>query len=301
MERRTAFPPADLKYLANLCHNCGECYYACQYAPPHEFGVNVPQLLAQIRLESYAEFAWPRWFGQAYRANGAVVAVILAACLSLAFLFGPRDFYAASTLFAGAGAFAAVGMAIGLVRFWRSAGHRGTISPGAVRQALKDTLTLRYLAGEGFGSRQMFHHLTFYGFLLCFASTSVAAIYHHLLHWDAPYGYTSLPVILGAAGGFGLLAGTAGLFVLKQRRNPATQDRNQYGLDAGFLALLFLTGLTGLLLLALRETSLMPRLLAIHLGAVMALFLTMPYGKFVHGLYRAAALLRNALEARKTM
>ncbi|MCK7514040.1 MAG: hypothetical protein MZV70_65185 [Desulfobacterales bacterium] len=36
----------------------------------------------------------------------------------------------------------------------------------------------------------MFHHFTFYGFLLCFASTTVAAIYDYVFGWPAPYGYT---------------------------------------------------------------------------------------------------------------
>ena len=42
MELRRTFTDQDLKYLANLCHNCRGCYYACQYAPPHEFNLNVP-------------------------------------------------------------------------------------------------------------------------------------------------------------------------------------------------------------------------------------------------------------------
>jgi citrate/tricarballylate utilization protein len=37
-------------------------------------------------------------------------------------------------------------------------------------------------------------------------------------------------------------------------------------------------------------------LLAIHLGFVLALFLALPYSKFVHGVYRFGALLRYALE-----
>jgi citrate/tricarballylate utilization protein len=37
-------------------------------------------------------------------------------------------------------------------------------------------------------------------------------------------------------------------------------------------------------------------LLAIHLGVVLGLFLTLPYGKFVHSLYRFAALIRYAGE-----
>jgi citrate/tricarballylate utilization protein len=69
-------------------------------------------------------------------------------------------------------------------------------------------------------------------------------------------------------------------------------------MDAAFLVLLFLTSLTGLLLLALRETGALGILLAVHLAVVLALFLSMPYGKFVHGLYRFAALMKYAGERR---
>ncbi|MBV8249280.1 MAG: tricarballylate utilization protein TcuB, partial [Comamonas sp.] len=33
MTRRLEFGKADVHYLANLCHNCGACLHACQYAP----------------------------------------------------------------------------------------------------------------------------------------------------------------------------------------------------------------------------------------------------------------------------
>ena len=38
--------------------------------------------------------------------------------------------------------------------------------------------------------------------------------------------------------------------------------------------------------------------LCLHLGAVMALFATLPYGKFAHGVFRTASLLRFAVEKR---
>jgi citrate/tricarballylate utilization protein len=38
--------------------------------------------------------------------------------------------------------------------------------------------------------------------------------------------------------------------------------------------------------------------LAIHLGTVMALFVTLPYGKFAHGIFRSAALLKFNIEKR---
>jgi citrate/tricarballylate utilization protein len=53
MTRRLEFGKADTHYLANLCHNCGACLHACQYAPPHEFAVNVPQAMAQVRMQTY--------------------------------------------------------------------------------------------------------------------------------------------------------------------------------------------------------------------------------------------------------
>jgi citrate/tricarballylate utilization protein len=42
-------------------------------------------------------------------------------------------------------------------------------------------------------------------------------------------------------------------------------------------------------------------LLATHLGIVLALFLTLPYGKFVHALYRFAALVRFHIERRRPL
>jgi citrate/tricarballylate utilization protein len=63
--------------------------------------------------------------------------------------------------------------------------------------------------------------------------------------------------------------------------------------------LLFLTSLTGILLLAFRETAAMGTLLIVHLGTVAGLFITAPYGKFAHVVYRYAALVRYAIEQQR--
>src|SRR6188768_3411340 len=83
MTRRLEFGKADIHYLANLCHNCGACLHACQYAPPHEFAVNVPRAMAKVRRDTYAEFAWPAPLGALYRRNGLALSLALAASFAL--------------------------------------------------------------------------------------------------------------------------------------------------------------------------------------------------------------------------
>jgi citrate/tricarballylate utilization protein len=331
MERRLDFAAADIRYLANLCHNCGECLYACQYAPPHAFGVNVPQTLARVRWETYHAYAWPAWFGRALGRSGVVTALVLAAVISVSMLIGvsvsrPEGLFEAVpgarfysviphdvmvSAFGAMGIFVAAAVIVGVLRAWSEMGEQraALTNRAAWRTALGDAFSLRYLGGHATtcadgldrsaSLRRWAHHLTFYGFLLCFASTTVAAVYHSAFGWEAPYGYLSVPVLLGTAGGIGLLVGPPLLYVCRRRADPLTLDTEQAGAGDALILLLFLTSATGLLLLAFRETAAMGLLLVVHLAIVMSLFLVMPYGKFAHSFYRMLALLRYAIEGQR--
>ncbi len=327
MTRRLEFYKADVHYLANLCHNCGACLHACQYAAPHEFDVNVPRAMAKVRLETYSDYAWPASLGALYKRNGLTLSLATAFGLALflvlmllkqgTLLHAPLagNFYAVfphnlmAAMFGFVFVFAIFALGIGLMKFWRAVSP-GDLPPPAVAEATHDVLRLKYLdGGHGFGCneeddrfslwRRRFHHFTFYGFMLCFASTSVATLYHYALKLQAPYALGSLPVLLGIVGGIGLLIGPAGLLWLNLHRHAAHGDAAQQPMDRGFIALLFLISATGLALMLWRDSGSMALLLAIHLGVVMALFLTLPYGKFAHGLYRCAALLKFAVEKRQ--
>jgi citrate/tricarballylate utilization protein len=281
--------------------------------------------MAQIRLESYEQYAWPAPLARAFRVHGVGTSLVLSLALIGVMLLAAQvtgttrpvgessDFYRVLPhavmvgLFGAVFTFVLVALAVGVARFRRDtrtpAGNGG---PVVLWNAVRDALTLKNLHAHGSDCthdeeartpwRRWFHHCTFYGFGLCFAATSVAAVYHWL-GWPAPYAYASVPVVLGTLGGFGLLIGPAGLYGIGRWRDPQAGDPLQQPLDRGFILLLFLTSLTGLLLLVLRETSAMPTLLIVHLGVVLAFFATMPYGKFVHGFYRTAALVQHHIES----
>jgi citrate/tricarballylate utilization protein len=331
MEIRRTFAAADLNYLSHLCHQCGACYPDCQYAPPHEFNVNVPATLAKLRNDSYAAYAWPGAFAGVFERNGLAIALLCAASIA-AFIVGfvafadpaalwsrnAGDFYkvmphrAMVVLFGAVSLYAVAAFVFSLRAFWRDINAGGPRAGFTVFwQAFADTMTLRYLGGGGGGctseseepstQRRTYHHITFYGFLLCFAATTVATIYHYAFGWHAPYALYSLPVLLGMIGGLGLLIGPAGLFLLARGRNPKLTDPAGAGMDTAFIAMLYLTSLTGFFVLILRDTAAMGILLAIHLGVVLALFLSLPYGKFMHGLYRFLALVKYAGERRRGM
>jgi citrate/tricarballylate utilization protein len=327
MELRREFIKTDLDYLANLCHNCRGCFYACQYAPPHEFNINLPRVFAELRMETYREYAWPGSLARLFHRNGLVMSIALIVSISLVLIASmmmnnDSVLYASHT---GAGAFyqiipkgvmigvagltfgfSLLAMAVGFVRFWRSAGSPGWPSAKSIAIGIHDVLSLKNLGGGGHGcndidedlstTKRRLHHCLFYGFFLCVAATTIAWIYDRFLGLEAPYSFFSWPVMLGTIGGIGMLIGTGGLFCLKVVGDREPENPEQMGSDNALLTTLFLTALTGLVLLALRETPAMGILLAIHLGCVLAFFLTMPYSRFVHGIYRTAALIRNAAE-----
>jgi citrate/tricarballylate utilization protein len=340
MTRRLDFTQHDVHYLANLCHNCGACLHACQYAPPHEFAVNVPQAMAKVRVKTYQDYAWPQAFAGAYKRNGLTVSLALAAGLALFFILAVAlnkslwhaplagNFYAIfphnlmASVFGAVFGFSLIALCIGIVRFWKTQNFKqnqplagiesaqNAIKKIAIKEATQHALSLKYLdGGHGEGChnedeawtklRRVFHHFTFYGFMLCFAATSTATLYHYAFNWIAPYGYASLPKLFGITGGVMLLIGPAGLFWLKTRRHPMHGDAAQNPMDYGFIALLFAVSFTGLVLMLARHTPALALLLCIHLGCVMALFLTIPYGKMAHGFYRCAALLKFSIEKRQ--
>ena len=331
MELRRTFTDEELKYMANLCHNCRGCYYCCQYAPPHEFDLNYPMIMAALRRETYSEFARPRFLAKLFKNNGLWVFLISLIATFLLFAgavarVGVADFFAKhagdeifyqilpygfllvvfTLIFLASLAF----LVTSVFAMWKITGSKFEILFCLKNhiQAIKDAATLRYLDGNGEGCnypddrfsfiRRNFHHATFYGFMGCVVTTAIAFFTEHAIGIPHPFAWYNPIVILGLVSGIALCVGTGGLVFLKAVMDPRPYDATTTGMDNAFTTLLFLVSFTGLLLLFVRNTEFMALMLCIHLGLVLGFFLTMPCSKFVHMVYRYAALVRNAQEQR---
>jgi citrate/tricarballylate utilization protein len=206
-------------------------------------------------------------------------------------------------------AFGSMAIILGARRYWRTITNKATLSfnLGSLNKAIRASLNLTHLSKHnnvGCPSdnekaspwKRYSHLLTLWGFLLCFVSTCIASAYHYLLGISAPYPYLSIPVLIGTLGGAMLLLGTSGFIYFKMSQRRARQI-DQLQLDLTLTSSLWLIASSGLLLLALRETSAMPLLLLAHLGFVFGFFIAMPYSKMAHGLFRLFSLARYYTEA----
>ena len=320
MFEHRSFDDADLTQLANLCHNCRGCYYACQYTEPHEFALNLPQALAETRQASWQEFAWPRAFAPVFERAGLAIAAGLVVGFALLFWLAAalrpasgEGFYAVMShglmvaIFAPAFLLPLAAMAVSVRRYWRFVGG-GRPGISAFWQATRAAGAMTNLAGgHGEGCnfededrysnlRRYLHQATLYGFILCFAATTAGTIMHYGFALKAPYAFFSLPKLLGVAGGILLCAGTAGLAWLRMGARADLGVARLWGGEMAFVVLLFSVSFTGLLLYAATGSSDVRVLLPLHLATVLTFFLLIPYSKMAHGFYRMAALMQDAAQ-----
>jgi citrate/tricarballylate utilization protein len=302
------------------------------YAPPHEFGINLPVILAETRAQTYdASFPVPGGLGGDRMTKGftatAVFAVAAAAILSIVGathgwgILGGRPArspyvvvpYLGIVVLALAPAVLSVvtGVIAG-IRYWQRIGGqpRDLLNVRAAWATLREGLTLQYLRGGGedcyyptatpSGLRRRLHGLVVYGFGLCLLSTIAAAVEQDFLGLQPPYPYLSVPVFSGLIGGIALAIGCSGLLVTKPVVDSSATDGQMMRRDTWFAAGLLALSLTGLATLFVRGSSAFGVVFAIHLTVVVGCFTVAPYTKAVHFIFRLLSLMKDNLERMAT-
>jgi citrate/tricarballylate utilization protein len=328
LSRRSVLSAGDVSQLANLCHDCRACFDACMYTAPHEFDLNIPAVLTAVRLEDYQGYVWPARVPRLLRGwsglfAGAVAAAALFVGISAGYagwgaIVAAHDTAASPYLLIPDGVLvglmlAAIGYSLLIGAFaarsyWKATGSSEVaVRPADVLKATWYALTLRYLRGGGVDcyypeddkpspGRRYLHILLVAGFGLCIVSTIAAAVLQDILGEQPPYPWLSAPVISGTVGGVGLLVGCVGLLLLKARSSQVTSISQMTVKDYGLLTALTFLALTGLAVLLTRDTPAFGIILLIHLSSVILAFASAPYSKFVHVIFRFAALVRDNAE-----
>ena len=332
LERRTELSERDFAHLANLCHDCRDCLYACMYAAPHEFAVDPPALFLAFRRapNGAGRGHVPRLFGSSARMPLLGLAFVIAGVtITLSATTAPGGLasltaagstarspysvipYPVLVTWSGAVALVAVAlMALGAARYWREihGSYRDLGNVAALSRAAGYAATLHYQRGGGeectypgaepSPTRRRLHALVAYGFSACLASTISAGVLQDGLGTPPPYPWASAPVILGVLGGAIMLAGGAGLIVLKRRHLHLTRSdgRGTPPGDVGLLTALCVLAASGLLTLFLRTTQAFGPLFLLHLIAVVTCFAIAPFTSFPHFVFRYLSIVQDNLE-----
>jgi citrate/tricarballylate utilization protein len=326
MERRNFFEAKDIKFFSYLCHDCRDCFYACPYSEPHEFGLNIPKLNSTIRYQIHAENAWPAAASSIFsRSYLSATVVYLISIISL--LYISISINGVNSLFTVHSSFYNVipydimddaGLALGLYillmwiiqgfKYWASigGGSRDLFRLRAHVVSIYEVLSHKWFKGGGVGcdypkengtrTRMFYHSAMFFGFLSAFVATIIAAYLQRILGYNPPFPILSGPVFFGVIGGVLMIIGGSGFIYMKHSSEKDKADSRMLKSDYVVIAMLILISITGLVTLILRSSSIMGLILVIHLSLVGTLFAIVPFSKMNHIIFRYLALLKNNVE-----
>jgi quinone-modifying oxidoreductase subunit QmoC len=298
-----------------LCHQCNDCTTRCPRDARPGDAIQAMRSLAieelgaprfMARLVGQARVTWPLllglpivfWAVFIQAVNGFAVPALP---LSYSAVVPQWMIYA---VFLPAFAFAIAAAAVGARRCWaawgRGASRQGSLLGGLGGAALEILGHRRFATCSAARPRRLGHLLLVWGFLGALATTTLLGVAMDLLGVRTPLPQLHPIKLLGNASAVLLVVGLAWLLVHRATR-PETAGRSR-AFDHFFLGLVVLVVVSGVgaeVARAILPAGPALGIYVVHLGAVLSLFLTFPFSKFAHALYRTLAMAHQRLASER--
>jgi quinone-modifying oxidoreductase, subunit QmoC len=295
-----------------LCHQCNDCTVRC----PRD--VRPGDLMQVVRAMVIERLAAPAFLGRLVANVNQTWPVLLGAPLLLwVLLLGmtghlgvPPGFHAYEQLvphwliysvFFPVAAFVIGAAWVGGRRFWTLLGAVGPPRKGSFVANLMPVLGEiathnRFGSCEAARPRRWGHLALLWGFIGAAATSGLLVVALYGFGAELPLPLDHPFKILGNISAVLLVAGGAVLLV-NRLGDPAKSGRST-AFDSFFLTVVLLVIATGVLVEVGRfvfPAALACSLYVVHLGVVLTLFITFPYSKFAHMLYRTLAMVHERM------
>ena len=312
MENMKIFSNTNIQHLANLCHDCRECYTVCPFTEPHEFNLNIPKVLSNVRYETYIHNIKPKFMEKAathqnYLWLSAIVLSLLSV-FSIGYINVNGNLFAYDNLFLIIHIFPVLQFKIFSIilytyvivlwtleanSYWNSINSgkdNKKITPHSIVSALYDTFSHKYFKGGGAGCsypqdnsgkfRLIFHPMVFFGFIIDLIAISF-------------YGHLDIYlIIVYMAGSLLMSIGAISLLLAKLYSNRELANKQLLYMDYPFTTIMFLTGITGFIFPIISGYDIFSLIFMFHLCFIATIFLIAPFGKFIHPVYRFLSILK---------
>ncbi|MEM3714077.1 MAG: hypothetical protein QXF82_03930 [Nitrososphaeria archaeon] len=308
IEIRREFSPHDVLHLANLCHDCRDCFYACPYIPPHEFAINIPKIMKESRMISYKQFVFPkafRWILDRFAQTYFILTflIFLALMTYVVFLHGATIFYKSylpmQLLFPpyifllleySMYAYVFILWYIEGSKYWKYISKGAKVEIKSVFKALGDVFLHKNFRGGGTGCaypydkgnyfRLVAHALVMFGFIIDW----VGILF---------YPFVSLSfILLYLLGSLMMFAGSVTLLIMSGLADKNVDTEGISSFSGAFLLL----SVSGILFFLFLPTPTWTIFFLIRVSSVGSIFLLAPFSKFIHPIFRFLSLVWNRQE-----
>ncbi|MFH1176980.1 MAG: quinone-interacting membrane-bound oxidoreductase complex subunit QmoC [Acidobacteriota bacterium] len=297
-----------------LCHQCNDCTIRCpRDARPGDVLAVVRSLVIEKlafpgfigTLVAKARATWPLlvglpilfWIALLAWAGHLAVPAELEPIWAYEDLVPHRYIYA---VFFPVAAWVLLAAVVSGSRFWSlmgaGASRTGSFFGGLLATAGEITTHKRFGSCSAAKPRQLGHLTLFWGFVGAAVTSGLLIVGIYVQHLEMPLALGHPYKILGNISMAALIAG--GALLVGNRLGDGRAAGKSSAFDNFFLGLVLLVIATGTAVELVRlagDASLGLTLYILHLGAVMSLFLTFPYSKFAHMLYRTLALVHSRM------